>query len=158
VDLWIPVKPVKVDHIVAGGDSAWLDALNERIVGSVGSDARNLQIGHSYLMDRGRAISSMGSFVQALRDDVVPLLQEYCYENYEALEKILGNKLVDSQKQRIRADIFEPANQPELIDALLSMDPDMATSPEAIEAEADVPQDDEDEQDADSEADAPADE
>src|SRR5215218_5670208 len=37
----------------------WLDAVNRAIVDHVGQDARNLQIGHSYLLDDGRPIADL---------------------------------------------------------------------------------------------------
>ena len=60
----------------------WLAALNDRIREYIGRDARNLQIGHSYLMQGGRPISGLREFVQVLSEDIVPLLEEYCYEDY----------------------------------------------------------------------------
>lgn len=54
----------------------WLVALNRRICEFIGRDARNLQIGHSYLMHGGRPITRLDSFVRALREDILPLLQE----------------------------------------------------------------------------------
>src|SRR5436189_4554620 len=40
----------------------WLRALNERICEYVGRDARNLQIGHSYLLERGRPVGDFATF------------------------------------------------------------------------------------------------
>ena len=68
----------------------WLDALNARIREHAGRDARNLQVGHSYLLEGGHPIELLGRFAQVLRDDIIPLLEEYTYENYTALAKILG--------------------------------------------------------------------
>ena len=56
----------------------------------------------------------------AVRDDIVPLLQEYCYEDYDALERILGKQLVDREHQRIRHELFDPIRTDELVSALLS--------------------------------------
>ena len=53
------------DSSVLGGSSvagiplrAWFDALNTRIRENVGRDSRNLQIGHSYLMQAGSPLRS----------------------------------------------------------------------------------------------------
>ncbi len=80
-------------YTVVGGVplGPWLDALNQRLCENIGRDARNLQIGHAYLLEAGRPISSLAQFARVLRDDIIPLLEEYCYENYEALERILGH-------------------------------------------------------------------
>ena len=38
---------------------AWFDALNTRIRENVGRDSRNLQIGHSYLMQAGSPLKDL---------------------------------------------------------------------------------------------------
>ena len=40
----------------------WLDELNRRIVEFVGRDARNLQVGHVYLMENGELIGTLARF------------------------------------------------------------------------------------------------
>ncbi|AEB08756.1 AAA family ATPase [Desulfobacca acetoxidans] len=111
----------------------WLNALNQRLCEHIGRDARNLQIGHSYLLDQGRAVSSFTLFTRILQDDIIPLIEEYCYEDFSTLAKILGAGLVDEQQQRIRHELFEPTRRDELIQALLS--PEVVTSMEATAAE-----------------------
>ncbi len=114
----------------------WLDALNERVLRYVGRDARNLQVGHSYLMHGDAPILDAGRFVHAVQDEIVPLLQEYCYEDYETLEKLLGPSLVDKASQAIRSHLFTPTSRPALIQALLEPSPDLASSQRAVAAEA----------------------
>jgi 5-methylcytosine-specific restriction protein B len=53
----------------------WLVALNQRICVHVGRDARNLQIGHSYLLQGERPLKDFAAFKRALRDDIIPLLE-----------------------------------------------------------------------------------
>lgn len=98
---------------------AWLGELNRRIVRHAGRDARNLQLGHSYLLRGGEAVSDVNRFVEILHDDILPLLQEYCYEDFTALEKMLGGTIVDRERQRVNEELFTPAHRSELIDALL---------------------------------------
>ncbi len=111
----------------------WLGALNLRVLEFVGRDARNLQIGHAYLMEKGKPYADFGRFVRVLQDDIIPLLEEYCYEDYDALEKILGKGLVDREKQRIRHELFESSRQADLIQALLEPSPEITASPAAIQ-------------------------
>ncbi len=113
----------------------WLDALNSRIIQHVGHDARNLQIGHSYLMDGGQPIRTFERLVRALQDDLLPLLEEYCYEDYQALEHILGKGLVDSENQCFNIELFESGQQDNLVQALLERCPQITTSGQAITAE-----------------------
>ena len=68
----------------------WLDALNRRICEHVGRDARNLQVGHAYLLDGDKPVADFARLARIVQDDIIPLLEEYCYEDYDALEKILG--------------------------------------------------------------------
>jgi 5-methylcytosine-specific restriction protein B len=113
----------------------WLDALNQRIVRHVGRDARNLQVGHSYLMAGGAAVKEVPRFAEVLRDDIIPLLEEYCYEDFAALEQILGPTLVRRAEQRINDALFAPERQGDLVEALRSAFPEIATTPRAVAAE-----------------------
>lgn len=123
----------------------WLAALNERILVHVGRDARNLQIGHAYLLEQERPITDMARFTQVLAEDIVPLLEEYCYEDYEALREILGPGLVDLERRRIRRNLFEPGRRDDLVAAILAPNPDLATSAEVTETVA--PEEDPEEED-----------
>jgi 5-methylcytosine-specific restriction protein B len=123
----------------------WLDALNRRICEHVGRDARNLQVGHAYLMDGGKPVGDFARFARIVQDDIVPLLEEYCYEDYDTLEKILGSGLVDRTSQRVRHELFDPANQEDLVAALLAPAPNIATSLSATTAEAEAPGEEPDE-------------
>ena len=110
----------------------WLDSLNDRVREHIGRDARNLQIGHSYFMRNGYPLKSFTEFVQVLDQDVIPLLEEYCYEDYSKLADILGPTLVDVQKQRIRRELLEPNQRDTLVQALLAPSPDLTTSSEVV--------------------------
>ena len=96
---------------------AWLAALNGRIREHIGRDARNLQVGHSYLMSGGQPVTDFRAFVQVFGEDILPLLEEYCYEDYAALARILGRGLVDEARQRIRLELLEPDRRDEFIRA-----------------------------------------
>ena len=114
----------------------WLTALNEQVTAHVGRDGRNLKVGHSYLMSAGRPIQEFRQLARVLQEDVLPLLEEYCYEEWDALERILGSGLVDVAKRRFKAELFEPARQPELVQAILAVTPDVSASATAVAAEA----------------------
>jgi 5-methylcytosine-specific restriction protein B len=125
----------------------WLAALNQRICENVGRDARNLQVGHSYLLDgEGRPLKDLGAFKRALRDDIIPLLEEYCYDDFDALRKILGTGLVDTASGRIRTELFDGGQEDDLVRALLEPSPDVLTSSEALHTgeDADEPPADDD--------------
>ncbi|MBW5286368.1 AAA family ATPase [Burkholderia gladioli] len=96
---------------------AWLDALNARLRQSLKRDARNLQIGHAYLMP-STPITSVADFARVLRDDIIPLLEEYCYDDFGTLRDILGSELVDVDACRIREEMFLPNRDNDLIQAV----------------------------------------
>ena len=125
------------------GDEA-LSALNAKICEHIGRDARNLQIGHSYLLDAGKPISSFSKLLKVLQDDILPLIEEYCYEDYATITKILGKSLVDEKNQRIHSELFELPMKDDLIQALKSIDPNLDSSAPALLSESESPVEDED--------------
>ncbi len=134
----MPDSSVLGDTMVGGSIplGPWLDALNERILENIGRDARNLQIGHAYLLDNGRPVSDFARFTRIFQDDILPLLEEYCYEDYGTLVKILGQSLVDENRQRIHHELFEPARRDDLVQALLAPSPEIVASPQVVASEA----------------------
>jgi 5-methylcytosine-specific restriction protein B len=114
---------------------AWLDALNEKILQHAGRDARNLRVGHAYFLQGASPIREVGRFAEVLRDDVIPLLEEVCYEDFDALERILGGRIVQRAKKRIDADLFEPERYDALQDAILQAFPSLVTTKAAADAD-----------------------
>lgn len=130
----------------------WLEKLNSRLLEHIGRDARNLQIGHAYLLEGGRPVSTFAKFVRVVQEDIIPLLEEYCYEDYAALENILGKGLVDTNTQQIRHELFDPARQDDLVQALIAPSPEIMTSLQAAVAEPPEPDEDEDNGSTDEDA------
>lgn len=114
----------------------WLTALNQQILTHVGRDGRNLQVGHSYLMSGARPIHEFRHLARVLQEDILPLLEEYCYDDWDTLERILGSGLVDVAKRRFKAELFEPRRQLELVQAVLAFSPDVSASATAVAADA----------------------
>ena len=69
-----------------------LEQLNKKIKRRIG---RERQIGHSYFMKYGQAIKTGKQLQSAFANEIVPLLQEYLYEDNESLLEILGEGFVD---------------------------------------------------------------
>jgi 5-methylcytosine-specific restriction protein B len=133
----MPDASVLRGHVVAGLPlGPWLEALNRRVCQYAGRDARNLQVGHSYLMHGGQPIADAAVLRRALQDDIVPLLAEYCYEDFAALKGILGTGLVDAENRRVRHELFDAGAEGELIQALLASCPEVTASPDALAAGA----------------------
>ncbi len=95
----------------------WLDALNARLRKHLKRDARNLQVGHAYLLPH-QPITSVAELARVLRYDVVPLLEEYCYDDFATLQAILGKALVDAEVGRIRDELFDAPETGAFLDAL----------------------------------------
>ena len=133
----MPDSSVLCDHVIAGIPlGPWLDALNRRICDHVGRDARNLQIGHSYLLKEERPLKDFAAFKRALHDDIIPLLEEYCYQDFSALQNILGNGLLDADNQAHQGtNSSTRVGEAELVQALLGPCPEILGSPEALAAE-----------------------
>jgi 5-methylcytosine-specific restriction protein B len=101
-------------ELVGGFDlGLFLRLLNDRIVRTEG---REKQIGHSFLLDGGEPIDDPEMFLAQFRYDIVPLLQEYAFEDYGRLESYLGKAVVDADGQRIKPGVLEDAQV--LIEAL----------------------------------------
>jgi 5-methylcytosine-specific restriction protein B len=120
----------------------WLEALNQRIRQYIGHDARNLQIGHAFFLEGEKPISDKARFVRVFQEDIFPLLGEYCYEDYETLEKILGDRLIDLENQRIREELLSPERWDQLLQALLAPTPDLTTSNKVLMTQQSQPAED----------------
>ena len=87
-----------------------LTNLNARVRGEVG---RERQVGQAFLLRDGRPLATDEELGAAVRGDIIPLLQEYAYDDYSLLTRLLGSGLVDETEQRIR-DLADA----DLVDAL----------------------------------------
>lgn len=112
----------------------WLKRLNQGICRHIGKDARNLQIGHAYFMEGGKPITSQARFCQVIAEDILPLIEEYCYGDYERMQKILDTDFVDIKNQTLQYALCE-GDFAELISALLKPCPEIRLSEETNDAE-----------------------
>ncbi|HUI16139.1 MAG TPA: AAA family ATPase [Alphaproteobacteria bacterium] len=133
----LPDPSVLGDAAVEGINLAiWLEELNKRIRAHVGRDARGFQLGHSYFLRGEQPIRDFASLSEALQDDIIPLLEEYCGGDFAALEKVLGPTLVDVEGRRVRSDLFEKASSGALIESLRQLaGPGVSAAGKAVKAE-----------------------
>jgi 5-methylcytosine-specific restriction protein B len=104
--------------------STWLRALNRRIVEQLGRDGRNLQVGHAYLMPGGKPAATISRIGEIVRDELWPLLQEYCYEDPNKLANILAadkGGVFDRDTANLRFELFEPGREDALAQALTAI-------------------------------------
>jgi 5-methylcytosine-specific restriction protein B len=96
-------------------------------------------------MQSGSPIRDLATLKRAIRDDIVPLLEEYCYEDFNALSNILGDQLVDSQEERICYELFDEGQEDAFRQALLTPFAEISTTSEAISSTDLQSENDEDE-------------
>ena len=89
--------------------SALLDQLNRRITALLG---RDYQIGHSYLM----GIETVEALHFAWYRQIMPLLQEYFYNDWERLKAVVGDRFVrptevDGVTRQALGDFYDMDNQ-----------------------------------------------
>jgi 5-methylcytosine-specific restriction protein B len=105
-------EPERVAVMVDGLSlSALLAEINARVRKYVTRNARELQVGHAYLMRAGHPLATRSEVHAAFRDDILPLLAEYCFENYAALAKIVGDEIIDVAAQVPRAAVMDDADR-----------------------------------------------
>jgi hypothetical protein len=86
----------------------FLRGLNEAIARQEG---REKQIGHSFFIRDGEPIADAEGFARVFRQEVLPLLQEYCYDDYTTLATYLGDTLVDAESQTINSEALADPHQ-----------------------------------------------
>jgi 5-methylcytosine-specific restriction protein B len=103
-----------LEGITVGGLSldVFLDTLNDRVRERVG---REKQVGHALFFDNGSIVDTPEEFAAVFRHELLPLLQEYLYEDYTELAAVLG-PVIDTVSQRPSSEI----NTPELLCARLA--------------------------------------
>ncbi|MEV0660768.1 McrB family protein [Actinomadura luteofluorescens] len=75
-----------------------LRELNRRVVKELG---RERQIGHSFFMSGGEPVDNEAELAAIVRTEVLPLLQEYAYDDYSMLSRFLGQEIVDVQAHTV---------------------------------------------------------
>jgi len=91
----------------------FLEELNRRIARNEG---REKQIGHSFLLEHGEPVGEPEELARRFRQEILPLLQEFCYDDYVALGDYLGEKLVDKEAQALNMEVLR--NPDLLLEAL----------------------------------------
>ncbi|MEF9885713.1 McrB family protein [Streptomyces sp. P9-A4] len=91
-----PLGNNRVDQLHLGN---FLDELNRRIRTHLD---REKQIGHAFFLPEGEAASTTAEFAAIIRGEILPLLQEYAYDDYGLLAAFLGEDLVDPVAHTLR--------------------------------------------------------
>jgi len=102
----------------------FLMVLNTRVSRTQG---REKQIGHSFFLEDGQPVSDGSEFARRFRQEVLPLLQEYCYDDYGELAEYIGTDLVDVEHAVLLTDVLH--DDEKLVSALA----EFASSPTGSE-------------------------
>ena len=86
-------------------------------------------MGHSFLLQDGKPLVTPAQFAARFRWEILPLLQEYAYDDFRELGEYLGPNLVDGERQQVLVADLTPD---ELVAALADKYGD-AKEPEAEE-------------------------
>jgi 5-methylcytosine-specific restriction protein B len=86
----------------------FLQELNSRIASHEG---REKQIGHAVLLEGGQPVADQAEFARRFRQEILPLLQEYCYDDYAELAKYVGTKIVDARTNTLNDELLADADQ-----------------------------------------------
>ncbi|WP_318207632.1 McrB family protein [Streptomyces sp. SJL17-1] len=91
-----PLRGFNVDQLDLG---VFLEALNARVRRLLD---REKQIGHAFLMPGGEPVATAAELAAIVRDEIMPLLQEYAYDDYGLLASFLGEAVVDTVNHCLR--------------------------------------------------------
>lgn len=93
-----------LEGTVIGGLSLadFLDELNARIRAKVG---RERQVGHAVFFQNGAVITSPEAFAATFRHEILPLVQEYLYDNYADLADVFGTMIIDAANERVTGEL-----------------------------------------------------
>ena len=69
-----------------------------------GEGLREKQIGHAYFMKEENPIGELGHVRRIFENEIIPLLQDYFYEDYEKIEKIIGSTFINGKNMSINQD------------------------------------------------------
>ncbi|ORA76142.1 hypothetical protein BST28_21210 [Mycolicibacter kumamotonensis] len=83
---------------------AFLDGLNDLVRNKFGRDK---QIGHALFYQDGKVIDTPEAFASVFRYELLPLLQEYLYNDYQALGDILGS-VIDTNAEQAADTVNDP--------------------------------------------------
>ncbi len=80
-----------------------LRSINEKLVHLQGRDK---QIGHAYFMTEGEVITSVAELKEIFTFEIIPLVQEYCFDDYSQLAEIIGEDFVDVDALAINTELM----------------------------------------------------
>jgi 5-methylcytosine-specific restriction protein B len=90
-----------------------LDSINKKLRDE---GLREKQIGHSYFMRKNQCIDTIEDLQFVFTNEIIPLFQEYFYEDYESISRLLGPEFIDAKEMKVNEEW--KTNKDVFIDAL----------------------------------------
>lgn len=84
-----------------------MDKINRKLVELGGRDK---QIGHAYFMKNGSQVTSIDELKDIYELDIIPLVQDYCFDDYDKLGEVVGTGFIDIENMSIRYDVFQDSD------------------------------------------------
>jgi 5-methylcytosine-specific restriction protein B len=81
-----------------------LDKINTKIRNDAG---RERQIGHSYFMKKDNPITEIVTLRDRFKSKIIPLIQDYFYEDMNKVHKILGDGFIDKTKETVKKETLD---------------------------------------------------
>ena len=130
----MPDPSVLGDSVVLGLPlGPLLTWINEGLLRALGPGMRQLQVGHAYLMHKRQPIADPSRLATALRNDILPLLEEYCHDQRHHLRSILGPGLFRGNSLEVESTLFDPSHRDQLASALREHFADRLRSPQIVD-------------------------
>ncbi|OOE12489.1 AAA family ATPase [Fictibacillus arsenicus] len=80
-----------------------LRSINEKLLFLQGRDK---QIGHAYFMKNGEQVNSISEIKEIFNFEIIPLVQEYCFDDYSQLAEIIGEEFINIEKMEINTALL----------------------------------------------------
>jgi len=71
---------------------------------------RDKQIGHSYFLKYSGGNLNIDELKDIFQYEIIPLVQEYCFDDFKLMQDIFGNDFFDIENQMINKEIFNDSN------------------------------------------------
>jgi 5-methylcytosine-specific restriction protein B len=67
---------------------------------------REKQIGHSYFMKNGKQVDTIDDLREVYIYDIIPLISEYCFNDYSKMSEIIGEKFIDTESEELKYELL----------------------------------------------------
>ncbi|MCK8825246.1 McrB family protein [Fuchsiella alkaliacetigena] len=67
---------------------------------------REKQIGHAYFMKEDRQIETITELKEVYIYEIIPLISEYCFNDYRKMAEIIGEEFVDEESEELKDELI----------------------------------------------------